>query len=199
MPQLPIGPSSILQKCRQRLYFGAEGIAPCAHRRAIFKKRCFALAVVLCVISPTGAHDVTAPLGIDLTRLPLGDKEFLTSPRPDGSGLAGWRVPRGAAAAPISSPWITGDTYDLTAKAMVSGSVTWPFRFAIAVAGDKRVFTSNDLPNHPTGVFPISPDDAAYKTDRNPNHIAAQDMRVDLPLMPVLALSRRVRRGPSFC
>lgn len=132
------------------------------------------------------AHDFPHAAGVDLKHLPLGDQRLATAPR------KGWIWPgragedgRGAA---VVGPWIKPDgTYDLTMKPQVSGSVTWPHRFEISIAGDKRVFTSNDLPDHATGVFPIQRTDEAYTYDRNPNGIAAQRMVVELPMNPTLA------------
>ena len=46
-------------------------------------------------------------------------------------------------------------TYDLTMKAVVSGAVNWPHRFVMSVTGSDRVFATNDLPDHPSGVFPV--------------------------------------------
>ena len=55
------------------------------------------------------------------------------------------------------------------------------------VQGDKRVFTSNDLPDHATGTYPINPSDDAYAFDRNPNRIATQRINIALPATPMLA------------
>ncbi|CAN1209127.1 YHYH protein [Tumidithrix helvetica PCC 7403] len=123
---------------------------------------------------------------VDLTHLPLGDGKLSRSPK------VGWiwpcRIEAVAGGAFRDGTWIKKDgTYDLTSKAVVDGAVTWPSRFKMTVQGDKRVFATNDLPNHPTGTYPISRNDDAYQFDRNPNSIAAQNMRVDLPVNPQLA------------
>ena len=70
---------------------------------------------------------------------------------------------------------------------MVRGSVRWPHQFTITLKGDQRVFTLNELPNHPTGTFPIARDDPAYQYDRNPNRIAAHNISFALPANPKLA------------
>lgn len=124
--------------------------------------------------------------GHDLTRLPLGDGKLSNSPR------VGWIWPchtePDAGGAGRDGPWIRSDgTYDLTAKAVVPGSVTWPSRFSIQVQQGRRVFSSNDLPPHPTGVFPIPADSTAYQYDRNPNRIKEQSVWLDLPANPVPA------------
>jgi hypothetical protein len=83
---------------------------------------------------------------------------------------------------------MNGDgTWDATKKAVVDGSVTWPHSFTITVQGDQRVFTGNDLPDHPTGVFPISPSDDAYAVDRNPNSIQSQTVTFGVPANPSVA------------
>lgn len=123
---------------------------------------------------------------IDLTHLPLGDGRLATSP------TIGWiwpcRTDPTAGGAFTDGPWIRDDdTYDYTAKAVVDGAVTWQNHFVMEIQGDQRVFTSNDLPNHPTGSFPIAQTDDAYQYDRNPNSIANQTIQIALPANPTLA------------
>lgn len=122
----------------------------------------------------------------DLTRLPLGDGKISDAPR------RGWiwacRVDPNGGGADRDGPWIHDDgTFDFTAKAVVSGAVSWPYEFHVAREGDKRVITSNDFPDHPTGRFPIDPSEPAYRYDRNPNRIMEQTLRVELPARPVPA------------
>ena len=67
---------------------------------------------------------------------------------------------------------------------------TWhgrPTASRITVQGDERVISANNLPDHATGRFPISPDDPAYRYDRNPNAIRPQDILLRLPLHPQVA------------
>ncbi len=90
--------------------------------------------------------------------------------------------------AQAAGPWLNGDgTWDLTRKLTVDGAVEWPHEFTLTVEGGKRVFQSNDLPDHVTGIFPISPGDDAYQVDRNPNAIRSQSVRLELPAEPALA------------
>jgi YHYH protein len=127
------------------------------------------------------AHD------IDLKRLPLGDGKVSSEPK------VGWvwacHVESEGGGARVDGPWIdkSSGTFDFTAKTVVRGSVTWPHRFTIALHDDVRVFTSNDLPAHPTGQFPIAPDDPAYRYDTNPNRIGTKDFQFTLPALPQLA------------
>jgi len=85
--------------------------------------------------------------------------------------------------------WINGDgTWDLTKKISVDGSVTWPHSFTITLQGNgQRLFSSNDLPDHPTGNYPISSSDDAYQVDRNPNSIQGQSIQFSIPANPTVA------------
>lgn len=123
----------------------------------------------------------------DLTALPLGDGKLSQSPK------VGWiwacHTDPQAGGAQRDGPWISAarGTYDATAKAVVPGQVSWPSQFTVSVQQDQRVFSSNDLPNHATGTFPVASNSEAYRYDRNPNRISAQTMQVMLPLRPTLA------------
>jgi YHYH protein len=123
---------------------------------------------------------------VDLSRLPIGDGKLSNSPK------VGWiwpcHVESNAGGSFRNGPWIKANgTYDLSAKAVVDGNVTWPHRFKMARQGDQRIFSTNDLPNHPTGRYPIAPTDDAFLYDRNPSRIAAQTMQVVLPANPTLS------------
>jgi hypothetical protein len=136
----------------------------------------------------TAAASQSAPSGaaIDLTRLPVGDGRLSTG------ALAGsvWACQTNFAGGgpPVTRPWISADgTYDLTAKPLVDGAVTWPHHFEVTTEGATRILTGNGLPDHPTGVYPITPGDDAFAFDRNPNAIREQPLRLTLPAMPSLA------------
>ena len=137
----------------------------------------------LAATSAAFAHDV------DPTKLPLGDGKLSDSPKtgyiwachtnPDGGG------------AQVEGPWIDrqNGTFDITAKAIVDGSVSWPHSFTMTQEGDARVIAWNALPDHPTGTYPIARSDDAFQYDRNPNSIAEHHMELALPLEPQLAAS----------
>lgn len=138
----------------------------------------FGLAAILAVSGAADAHD--------LTRLPLGDGKISTGPK------AGWiwacRIDPNGGGAQTTGPWIKADgTFDFTKKATVPGDVRWPSRYSMRVEGENRVFALNDLPNHGTGTFPVPASSEAYRYDRNPNTILAQNFTVTLPANPVLA------------
>lgn len=123
---------------------------------------------------------------VDLTRLPLGDNRKSSTP------TVGYLWPcttnPGAGGAQRNGPWIKSDgTYDYTTKAVVDGVVKWQANLQITLQGNSRVIVTNDLPNHPTGSYPIASSDDAYQYDRNPNRIQTQNFRVELPVNPTLA------------
>ena len=123
---------------------------------------------------------------VDLTRLKLGDGKYATSPQV-GYVYTCMQQFNGGGATGTGS-WMNGDgTWDATKKAVVDGSVTWPHSFTITVQGDQRVFTGNNLPDHPTGNYPISSSDDAYTVDRNPNSIQEQSVTLSLPANPSAA------------
>lgn len=134
--------------------------------------------------STTTGHAHTSD--VDLTHLELGDGKYSTSPQVgyvyscntqfNGSGATG------------TGDWMNGDgTWDATRKAVVDGSVIWPGSFTFTLQGDQRVFIGNDLPDHPTGSFPVSSSDDAYAVDRNPNSIQEQSITLTLPANPAAA------------
>lgn len=84
--------------------------------------------------------------------------------------------------------WISGDKWYPDNKPNVQGSVSWPNHlFTIETVGEKRLIKSNDLPDHPTGTFPIAYSDPAYSFDRNPNSILEQNIVLTLPTNPKIA------------
>lgn len=130
-----------------------------------------------------------------LTELPLGDGHVSTSPKvgyvfscQTTFGMNG--------APPGSAPWISGATWDLTAKPTVSGEVLWPnSQISIAVEGTERVVRANNLPTHRTGTFPIQRSDPAFRYDGNPNSISEQNILLRLPVLPTAASPSCVPQG----
>lgn len=126
------------------------------------------------------------PSTVDLTHLPLGDGNYSTSAK-KGYVYSCMTSFNGGGAF-TQGPWIdaTNNTWDLTQKAQVDGSVSWPnASWNISTNGQTRTLTGNDLPrNHTTGTYPISSSDDAYSYDRNPNSIAAHTISLTLPTTP---------------
>ena len=146
-----------------------------------------ALAAALCLLlalpMTAQAHDGNP---VDLTRLPLGDGHI--SNQPQRGNIWACRIDPQAGGAFRNGPWIRSDgTYDFTKKAVVDGHVSWPSRYHIGLQGDRRTFTTNDLPSHATGTFPVAATDDAYQYDRNPNRISEQSFDFDLPAAPEAA------------
>ena len=157
-------------------------------KRPTTRSMTVSLSVLLLALANTGlgaqlqAHAAThAPAG-SARLLPLGNGHVSTEPQVgyvfscrttfNGRGAHG-------------GPWISGTEWDPAAKPVVSGNVVWPnARITIALEGDQRVIRANNLPTHPTGVFPIQPSDSAYRYDRNPNGIREQNILLTLPAVP---------------
>jgi hypothetical protein len=118
--------------------------------------------------------------------LPLGDGRIASAPTVGQVFACQTRFMGGGAFR--DGPWIRGDRWDPAAKPTVSGAVAWPnAAIAITREGDRRVVRSNGLPSHPTGIFPIRPDEPAFQYDRNPNAIAPQAILLSLPAEPTPA------------
>jgi hypothetical protein len=124
----------------------------------------------------------------DLTALPLGDGKVSTTPRV--GYVYSCQTTFAGAGATGSTPWISGTSWNLTAKPSVQGSVTWPTaRITIVRQGTQRVVTANNLPLHATGTFPIQRTDPAYEYDGNPNSIEEQNIILTLAADPTAAPS----------
>jgi hypothetical protein len=124
---------------------------------------------------------------VDLTSLEIGDGKYSTTPQV-GYVFSCQTNFNGQGATGQQGNWVNGDgTWNALMKAVVDGSVSWPHSFTISIQGDQRVFSSNGLPNHTTGNYPISPSDDAYTYDRNPNSISEQSITLTLPANPTVA------------
>lgn len=122
----------------------------------------------------------------DLIQLPVGDAKLSRTPMRGYVMNCPAAMLGGGAHAP--GPWFRSDgTFDFSAKVIVEGAIEWPFQFIISIENMARVIFSNNLPKHPTGMFPIGIDAAAYRYDRNPNTIKPQQFRVELPVIPDMA------------
>jgi hypothetical protein len=154
------------------------------HRTPTLGLKMATLGLLLALpISAALAHESSR---VDISHLPVGDGKLSDGPKV-GYIWACHTDPQ-AGGAQAEGPWFSGDgTYNFNAKAIVDGQVTWPNKYTMHLNGDSRVFTTNDLPNHPTGTFPVARNDDAYLYDRNPNSIRAQDLSVTLRTTPQLA------------
>ncbi len=162
--------------------------------RSTFKQVLAPLGLCAAVMALTGFAAGGATLAasgsssVNPAFLPIGDGKVTTSSARRGyvyvchAGMA----PPGGAGAFTEGPWIRADgTYDLTAKAIVDGSVHWSGALRTRLTKRRRVFTGNGLPRkQTTGEFPIQAGDDAYRYDRNPNSIRAQSASYSLPRHP---------------
>ena len=131
--------------------------------------------------------------GVDLTELPLGDAYVsLTGPQRGWT----WACTAGNPNAPgaiHSGPWIQGNTWDITAKFAVGGSVSWTHVAAYSETTStgsprSRTITTMRVPTvGTTGTFPIQRTDPAYEYDRNPSSVTPKSKSVTIPRDPTKA------------
>lgn len=129
----------------------------------------------------------------DLTKLPFGGNDptkILVRNEGDDHPelLSLWLcgLPIDGAGANNAEDWTNPDgTWDYTLKPIVEGEVYWNGEFAMVLDGNgNRILIGNGLPDHPTGIFPITPGSEAYAYDGNPNIISEQDVLYVLPAYP---------------
>ena len=152
-------------------------------------------SVTSLVLDPNHAYGDEYADGI----LPVGDGKFvLDAPRQGSIFLCNQGGGGGGASA--RGPWfVNGDTeYDLNKKVSVEGDVSWNGTYSESIDGATRVIVTNDVPHdHTTGVFPVSSSDPAYQYDRNPNHIAEQQLTYRITADPKLLGTPSCMRGES--
>lgn len=124
--------------------------------------------------------------GADLTRLPLGNQAYSLTEAAVGSVFACQAGDPNAGGASAVGEWVdeSAGTYDLTGKVVVDGSNLFDGSRSFVVDGDVRVLTTNALPDHGVGTYPISRTDDAYQYDRNPHEVTAQDYQFEVPANP---------------
>ncbi len=139
--------------------------------------------VVPLAMAAVGGH----PAATDVTRLPLGDGRVSTAAK-RGYVYACQSTPGRPGGADHAGAWISGSSFDLTAKAVVDGRVRWKGTTTFSRRSTGLEVVGNGLPRStPTGRFPIAADDDAYAFDRNPNTILAQTVSLTLPGRPKIA------------
>ncbi|MEM8878226.1 MAG: YHYH protein [Pseudomonadota bacterium] len=120
---------------------------------------------------------------------PLGDGKISSSPRQGHLMSCQTRFNPNAPGSRRTGSWVRGGSYFINEKPVVDGQVTWPSEISVALEGDRRNVRANNLPDHPTGVFPVSRSDDAFAYDRNPNPIRPQTILLSLPANPQPAAS----------
>jgi hypothetical protein len=143
--------------------------------------------------------DMDEPLELetpDLTSLPFGGVSPTNilirnqgNPQPNQLSLWLCGLPSNGAGNNDASDWTNPDgSWDYDRKPQVLGNVIWPSEFNVTLDGNgNRIITGNALPNHPTGVFPITPGSIAYQYDGNPNIISEHEVLYTFPAIPQIA------------
>lgn len=165
------------------------------------------VAFTLSACKKTEEPEDNTPEIPDLTHLPFGGNAPTNilirnqgDPYPEHLSLWLCGLPQNGAGNDDASDWTNPDgTWDYTRKPQVEGNVTWASEFNISLDGNgNRIITGNALPDHPTGVFPITPGTVAYQYDGNPNIISEHEVNYVLPALPeVAATPSCVPFGPS--
>jgi len=149
--------------------------------------------------SPTEPQIKTEGLALDTAKqygdkyknglLPVGDNKYATDGAKKGYiyMCSANFVPASQAGAQTRGPWFTNNNtqWDLTKKVAVKGAVSWQPNITVKIENGKRVVTTNDLPDHHTGSFPVASSDPAYAYDRNPNSIQTQSLTYSLAAKPL--------------
>lgn len=128
----------------------------------------------------------TTSAAIDPTQIPSGDGNVSTSSARPGYILSCTSRFNGGGAR-VAGPWLNGNgTWNATAKLAVEGNVAWPAAaYTVDVANATRTISTNGLPDHDTGTFPIASNDPAYAYDRNPGSIGAHALSFTMPKTPI--------------
>ncbi|HEX5448246.1 MAG TPA: YHYH protein, partial [Candidatus Saccharimonadales bacterium] len=135
--------------------------------------------------------------------LPVGDGKYVTDVPKTGyiyvCSTYVHNLQTRAGGAGKRGPWFSADgtTYDINKKLHVQGSVSWTPDFSNTISGVTRTITTNDLPAHPTGIFPIRAGDPAYAYDKNPNTIKAQSLTFALTTGPTYSTTPNCMGGQS--
>lgn len=121
--------------------------------------------------------------------LPIGDGNVSTSPKTGFVYACQTRFRPIGPRAPTTGDWFdaANGTWDPDLKPIVEGSVSWPSEISISIRNNKRIISSNGLPEHATGSFPVAKSSLAYQYDHNPNNIEAQNILLRLDTNPKLA------------
>jgi len=121
--------------------------------------------------------------------LPVGDNKYSADSAKKGYIYAcssyAQNLTQSQGGAGSRGPWFVGTTqWDINKKVSVQGSINWTPSLSVVIQNGKRIITSNDLPSHHTGIFPIKSTDPAYAYDRNPNSISTQSLSYNLNASP---------------
>lgn len=120
--------------------------------------------------------------------LPVGDNKYVTDGAKKGSVYLCHAnfVPAGQAGAQKRGPWFVNNNtqWDINKKTAIQGNINWTPQISNKITGNTRTISTNDLPDHHTGVFPVSKTDPARVYDANPNTIKSQTLIYNLSANP---------------
>lgn len=122
----------------------------------------------------------------NLDKLPLGDGKLSNEPKVGYIWNCDKRVGIGGGSH-REGYWINKEnkTWDSTNKPIVEGKESWENSFIIKEDEDKLIISTNGLPNHITGEYPIRKHTEAFQYDRNPNSIKEQSITMTIPKNPI--------------
>lgn len=143
--------------------------------------------LIVCSIALVGCGSAAATPATR-TALPLGNQKTSTAPKAGSLWSCQQSFNPNAPGAQSAGPWIHGDTWDMTEKIAVAGSVSHDAVFKVTTKGDRTTVTGNGLPSV-SGTFPVAAGDPAAQYDRNPNAIASQTISVSVTASPARAAS----------
>lgn len=133
--------------------------------------------------------------------LPVGDQHVTTDAPKQGYIYACstyfQNLQTSKAGASSRGPWfVNNDTeYDINQKLQVQGTVAWDSSLSNVISAATRTITTNDLPTHTTGIFPIGASDPAHAYDANPNTISAQSLVFALAASPTYSETPQCMSG----
>lgn len=120
---------------------------------------------------------------VDIHHIPLGDGKV--SQEPKSGYVYSCGLPKHGGGANHIGEWVGEDSWDLSKKIFVRGNKTiGTGAYSVKLNLNDRNITTNDIPQHPVGNFPINRDDPAWEIDKNPNNITEQDININIPLNP---------------
>jgi YHYH protein len=138
-------------------------------------------------ISSTTISSVTISSQPAITSLPLGDGKIGLGTQVGYVKVCSLNFPP-VGGAFVDGPWIKNNgTWDPSIKIAVQGNNNLSGRnYVISLNNNTRNISTNDIPDHPVGTFPVGASDPAYNYDRNPNTITPQNIVKTLNANPTI-------------
>ncbi len=146
--------------------------------------------------SSNGSSSTSVPTTSTSLPITMERSQWPAGALPVGDGLTALTPTQGKVMSCVTSfnksashtgPWIQGSYWYPAQKVAVQGSVTWAGSTTVNVGVSTTTISSNNLPDEPSGIFPIQNTDPAYSYDTNPNAITSQSISITLPSDPQVA------------